>query len=128
MLGVSIFGVMCEILENFEIWQKKGVKCMGMEESRRIISKLLPWCFIFKWQYRRWLSKFLDRLIFQLSFETISGSFEHKMGWLESKNWSVLIPPCPCFRIKILKNPITFLQYRTLFNNFSDMQVSDLSY
>ena len=23
MLGVSIFGVMCEILENFEIWQKR---------------------------------------------------------------------------------------------------------
>ena len=25
MLEVSIFGVMCEILENFEIWQKKRV-------------------------------------------------------------------------------------------------------
>ena len=128
MFGVSIFGVIYENLEKFENLTKKRMSKYGHGGIKTHKFLLQPWCFIFKWQYRSLLSKFLDRFVFQLSFETISGSFEHKMGWLESKNWSVLIPPCPCFRIKILKNPITFLQYRTLFNNFSDMQVSDLSY
>ena len=153
MVGVSIFLVM---YENFgKSWNltKKNVKCVGMEEPRRIIVKLIhckylqpiyshllcyisncslaaiikangstydchwhwgvqfkvncffglncgqpnyswkcnttkscteysqdicsvPWCFIFKWQYRTLLCKFLDRLFFQFSFETISGSFD----------------------------------------------------